>query len=100
MLHAVIEHNFMWINIYLLVYLHMGDELYVNHKQFSKLIYYIGVFDMTKKEVLDEVVEILIKKVMENDLPAPKLGQKIKEQIAEGESKDGVYSSTCYREQA
>ena len=78
----------------------MGDESYVNHKQFSKFIYYIGVFDMTKKEVLDEVIEILIKKAMENDLSVPKLGQDIKEQIAGGGNKDGVYTSTCYREQA
>lgn len=55
---------------------------------------------MTKKEVLDEVIEILIKKVMENDLSAPKRGQEIKEQIAGGERKDGVYTSTCYRKQA
>lgn len=55
---------------------------------------------MTKKEVLDEVIEILIKKAMQNDLPAPNFEQKIKEQIAGGERKDGVYTSTCYRKQA
>ncbi len=52
---------------------------------------------MTKKEVLDEVIEILIKKVMENDLSTPKLEIGIKEQIVGGGNKDGVYTSTCYR---
>lgn len=55
---------------------------------------------MTKTDVLDEVIEILIKKAMEDDPLKQNLVQKSKDQISRGEKKDGVYASTCYRKQA
>jgi len=55
---------------------------------------------MTKIDVLDEVIEILIKKAMEDDPMKHNLEQKSKDQISRGEKEDGVYTSTCYRKQA
>jgi len=55
---------------------------------------------MTKTDVLDEVIEILIKKAMEDDPLKNKIEQKSKDQISRGEKEDGVYASTCYRKQA
>ena len=46
---------------------------------------------MTKIDVLDEVIEILIKKVIKDE-------KKLKKQIVRGEIEDGLYSSPCNRE--
>lgn len=49
---------------------------------------------MTKMDVLGEVIEILIKNAMENDLSTQKLMPKVKNKTG-GELNNGVYTSTC-----
>lgn len=55
---------------------------------------------MTKIDVLDEVIEILIRKAMEDDPVKQNLEQKSKDQNSRSEKEDGVYSAICYRKQA
>jgi hypothetical protein len=55
---------------------------------------------MTKTDVLDEIIEMLIKKAIEDEPPKQSLKYSSRELISRGEKENGIYSSSGYREQA
>ncbi len=56
---------------------------------------------MTKIEVLDDVIELLIRKAAEEDQQNRNLRPKSSEQLlSRSEKENGVYSSPDYRKQA
>lgn len=55
---------------------------------------------MTKIDVLDEVIELLIKKAMNDEPPKQNLKNRSSEHILRGGNENGVYSSSGYRKQA
>ncbi|MDF2989298.1 MAG: hypothetical protein K0R50_4808 [Eubacterium sp.] len=52
---------------------------------------------MTKTDVLDEVIEILIKKAVEDEQHMQNSGQKLIERIAKGEKVNGLPSASGKR---
>jgi len=58
---------------------------------------YWGVFSMTKVDVLDDVIEMLIKKAMDEETPKHNSTQESYKQILRGEKVNGLYSSSGKR---
>ncbi|PYG87003.1 hypothetical protein LY28_02381 [Ruminiclostridium sufflavum DSM 19573] len=54
---------------------------------------------MTKTDVLDDIIELLIKKAAEDERQKHDLKKRSNE-LARGEKENGVYSSSSYRKQA